>query len=795
MPHLRRVGSRLAWARAVAACTALALAPTTFAAGMGGAFAPVQPSDERLVFVVPVLASAGDTDLCFLSALAAAATGATPPLVLAVDAKAPWRPEVLDFLRRAQPAHLLQLGTLPPPPAPWDGRIEATTATDATTIACELAGRCFPAPKTVVLCCFAERGAALSAAVLAARLRVPLLPCKHDGIEDAVRARIVGLGVAAVLTVGAEVPTRLEGLRVERLTDAVAVAGRLAREGLPVEYVAAVQAEDDRASHAAQLSLAGALLAVGRLGAVAITPGDVHWKERSASAKLDKAPDGAAMSTAGWYGGKVRDGRSARAFVTGIDPSDQQAFVQLDRNGDGDFGDAGEAPLRTGAIVELGGRRHAIDLDVDERARGQALWLTTPTAPDIVASIQRVRTAARSAPDTLCLVGWPDALPMAIVGDARPIDSDLVSDVPLAQTDADPFVDLAVARFVAEDLPSATLLACRGFAQPSFRDRSYAHRFATAEWGSGGYDPLLTAAGMELAGHHAGDDFLAAGSPLTGVGLLEHGSHAMWTAMGKTYAWDSNVLLAPCLVDSSGCSTTALDMDKEHRSAPLRMLRNGALAFVGNRRRGTAQQELFRTEFLNAILAGQTLGQANRTALNRVLVALLDGDGQDTGLMRYQLHAATVFGDPAVRFDLVPGALQGGARLEARDLRATVSAPATWFRSEYTPVADWKCPIGKLSTWRAFGVGADSTWYGPRSRNQDRLVFTAEFRTKRRVERVEAIGDPGGALGFGGRSFVDEHEDGTRSIYWRVRLVDFDMETGEIKAQRASAEFRLRGVK
>lgn len=791
MQRPRRFGSRRTWALAIGACALLPLAPAAVAGGPTVAAAPVQPGGARPVFLVPISERAADTDLCFSSALAAAAGGDGAPLVLAVDAKAPWRPELLDFLRRAEPAHLLQLGTLPAPPAPWDARLESTRATDPTGIACELAGRFFPAARTAVLCCFADRGAALCAAVLAARLRAPILPCAPDGLEDAVRARLAGLGIRAVLTVGAGAPTRLEGVHVERLEDAVAVAARLAREGLPIEYVAAVQAEDDRASHARQLSLAGALLAVGRRGVVALAPGDVRWKERAASTRLGKAPGGAATSTAGWYGGAVTDGASTRAFVTGIDPSDQQAFVQLDRNGDGDFGDAGEMPLRTGGVVELGGRRHAIDLDVDERTRGQALWLTTPTAEDLVAPIQRVRKASRGAPDTLCLVGWPDTLPMAIVGDARPIDADLVSDVPLAQTDADPFVDLAVARFVAEDLPSATLLACRGFAQPTFRDRAYAHRFATAEWGSGGYDPVLTAAGLVRAGHHDGADFVAAGSPLTGAGLIQHGSHAMWTELGRTSAWDSTVLLAPCLVMSSGCSTAALDMDAQHRSAPLRMLRNGALAFVGNRRRGAAQQELFHTECLNAILAGQTLGQANRTALNRVLVAILDGGGQDTALMRYQLHAATVLGDPAVRFDLAPGPLPVGARIEARGLRATVSAPETWFRSEYVPLAEWKCPVGRLSTWRAFGMGADSAWYGPRNRNQDRLVFTAEVRTKRRVDRVEAIDDPGGALGFGGRSFVDEHEDGTRSVYWRVRLVDFDMESCEIEARRARAEFRL----
>jgi hypothetical protein len=778
MRRFRRADLLRAWV------AALALGSLSFNAA-------AQENEARTVILVPVAASPADTDLGFLSALAAAATGEGLPLVLAVDAQAPWRPELLDFLRRAEPGRLFQLGALPPPPAPWDAKIEATSATNPTAIACELAGRFFTTPKTAVLCNFTDRASALAAGVLAARLRAPLLPCHRDGIDAAVRRQLVELGVGSVLIVGADAPNKLEGLRVERLKDALAVTSKLASEGLPIEYVAAVQAEDDRASHAAQLSLAGALLAVGRRGTIAIAPGGVRWKERLASEEVKTAPKGAASSPTGWRRGAVADGKSMRDFVIGVDPADQRAFVQFDRNGDGDFGDRGEEPLRTGAEIVLGGRRHALDLDVDEKARGQGLWLSAPTAQEVTSSLQRVRAASRGAPDLLCLVGWPDALPMAIVGSAQPIDADLVSDLALAQTDADPFVDLAFARFVAEDLPSATLLACRGFAEPSFRDRSYARRFATAEWGSGGYDPLLIAAGMEWAGHHEGAEFVAAESPLTRAALIQHGAHSMWTEIGKTYAWDSNVLLAPCLVDSSGCSTAALDMDAEHRSAPLRMLRNGALAFVGNRRRGTAQQELFRTEFLNAVLAGQGLGQANRTALNRVLVALLDGEGQNLDVVRYQLHSATVFGDPALRFDFASGALPPGARVETRGPRVIVTAPETWFRSEYAPLAEWKCVVDKLSAWRALGVGVDSTWLGPRNRNHESLVFTAELRTQRRVEQVKALDDPGGALAFSGKSFVDEHEDGARSIYWRVRLVDVDPESGAINSQRASAEFRL----
>jgi hypothetical protein len=274
--------------------------------------------------------------------------------------------------------------------------------------------------------------------------------------------------------------------------------------------------------------------------------------------------------------------------VTGIDPSDQQAFVQARSQRRRRLRRRRRDAVAHGAVVERRPPPRAIDLDVDERTRGQALWLTTPTAEDLVAPIQRVRKASRSAPDTLCLVGWPDTLPMAIVGDARPIDADLVSDVPLAQTDADPFVDLAAARFVAEDLPSATLLACRGFAQPSFRDRAYAHRFATAEWAAAGTTRCRRPR-VWCGGPPRRADFVAAGSLLTGAGLIQHGSHAMWTELGRTCAWTRPSCSPRALVMSSGAA--------RRRSTWMRSTvrrRCGccatALAFVGNRRRGAASR-------------------------------------------------------------------------------------------------------------------------------------------------------------------------------------------------------------
>ena len=380
---------------------------------------------------------------------------------------------------------------------------------------------------------------------------------------------------------------------------------------------------------------------------------------------------------------------------------------------------------------------------------------------------------------------------MAVLGDGLGIDADLVSDLPHGQLDDDPFVELATARFVAEDLASATLLACRSLAYHDFAERRWAGRFATAEWEKIG-KATMEAAGLQFAGHHDGAACIEQSSPLADVGFVLHSSHAAWTEMGKTSRWDTNVLLAPCLVESSGCSTAALDMDAQHRSTPARLLRNGAVAFVGNNRRGTAQQELFRSEFWNGVLAGLTVGQANRAALNRMLVAGLDRGQTTQGIYRYQLACATVFGDPALDLKRTFRNRAAAARVELRGQRATVYAPREYWRSQYPPVPEWGCTASTLTTWRGPGIGAESSWYGPDKRDQHELWFTAEVRTKLRVVGLEAVEKPKAPLGWAGRFFVDEHADGSRSVFWRVRLVDFDMRKGKLTQQADSLSYRLR---
>lgn len=653
---------------------------------------------RREVLLVPMPTEAAWQDFAFLAAVpAAAAASGGAPVVLALAADGALPPETKDFLRRYRPASLTWVGA-GPDAASVDGVASARLAADsAEAAACALATRFLTrCPKVVVARADDYRGA-LVAAVLAARLRAPLLFAGPDGLAPPTRAAIERLGTATLLLVGdSDAPkaakVAIDGVAVERLRQPDDVARWLQRHALPVDYLCATAPADRTTGHVRKLSLAAAVLAAGRGGA--LVP------------------------------------------IGGMD-----------------------APPATPAAVQL--------------------------------ALAACRTALGITPEYLCLAGTPEALPMAAVPCGQGVDTDPPSDLAVGNVDQDPFVELAFARFVAEDGPAGTLLAARGLVYRDLIAPTFAGRLAIAEWERHA-PPLFDNVGFGPPVLHEGKQPIDADSPLTSVAALVHGSHASWLQLGKTCAHDSRVLLAPCLVESSGCSAAALDQDPEHRSVALRLLRNGAIGFVGNVRRGVAQGEMYRSEFWNAVLAGQSLGRAHRHALNRALVSVLANGENERGLRRYQLHNAACYGDPAVVLHLPTAPKVPAAHADLNQRSVTVRAPGAWWRTEQVVVEDWKYTESpKLYGWRGAGVGVECSWDGEHRRNRDELVFTAEVRTRRRVNGLVAVKAPAAPLGWDGKWFVDDHADGSRSIYFRVRMIDCDVANGAVRRQVDELRFRL----
>jgi len=724
--------------------------------------------EERVLFLVPLADQASWQDDAFLAAIPAACSmGNGEPMVLAVPTEAPWSPEVLDFLTRYAADQVFWIGpepsSMPSSNVPALQLIKATNALDAAVMVAQLAwseseGVVFYDPK--------EEGTGLIASALAARLNQPLFPCKKGMVDRSVSKACKDLGVQNGIYVGQSKTPKLENVAIKRLKDAVAVTEWMVKQKMPVEYLALVNPSLQGEKRNQTLALSATLLAAGRNGVVAPLPLETQWKRRF-DAEDSK--------------GVLQIGKSKTPFELGKDVETGKWWVRIGK---------AKEKLHTGDVIKLAKTEWTVDIDADENARGQALWLTSPTTLEIQNELQRYIRAAKQQPQYLCLVGWPDALPMAIIADGQGIDADLVSDLPYAQTDDDPFLEFSHARFLATDLTASTLLACRGFARDDFPDRSWERSFATAEWEATSRESM-EASGLKFVGHHMGDAPIQDSSPLTEVAAIVHGSHAMWTVMGQTYSWDTSTLIAPAVVESAGCSTASLDQDPQRKSVAAQLLRNGAVAFIGNTRRGIAEQDLFRSEMWNALLGGATLGESQRKALNRTLVAVLDKGQSASGPYFYQLNNHMVMGDPALQLHLQRPDQNSAAHTLVKGKKVTLVAPQTWQRFQYVPLAEWGCTIPQLYSWRGAGVGVENTWYGPEKRNQETYFYTAEVHTKSKVSTVKPVGKIAVSLGWTGACYVDDHADGSRSLFWRVRFFDGDMTTGEVRRQVPQLDFQL----
>lgn len=656
------------------------------------AAAPSQ-AHRRSVLIVPMPSAAAWEDLVFLAALPAASV--SDAALLSVEAGAPLAPETLDFLARSAAQRLLWIGSGTEEAPSGKFVNERVAASSAEAAACALAERFFPKCASAVLCAEADFAMALEAAVLAARLRAPLLFSGATEVSETTRATLAKLGVKRLVLVGSvsEAKQELGAREVVRLSSSLDVVRWMEQHDLAVEYVAVAAPGDRGAGQVRKLSLAAAVLAAGRKGAVL-----------PVTASGGAAPDVATV-------------RAALANFCG----------------------------KLGPKLEY-----------------------------------------------LCLAAFPDVLPMVAAPLGQGIDDDPVSDLEYANTDADPFVELAFGRFVAESTHAGTLLAARSLAYESLLAPESARAVGMAEWEQV-CGPAFQNVGFAEPVHHASDKPLASDSPLTRVAALVHNAHSSWMQLGSTYMHDSTVLVAPCVVETGGCSPASLDQDPEHRSVALRLLRNGAVAFVGDVRRTVAQHELYRSEFWNAVLAGESLGSAHRFALNRMTVSALSRDELAGGMHQYQLHNVVLYGDPALRLKLPGKARKSAALAELRGSEIVVSGPEQWTRVEQHIPTDWKYVASpKLYGYRAPGVGVECSWDGEHGRNAEELVFTAEVRTKRAVTGLEAIDPPAAPLGWDGRHFVDEHADGSRSVFFRVRMLDHVPERGQIRAQLDKLKLHLK---
>ena len=794
-PHWR-------WRVSVAVAAAVCL-PLVLVAAAGA------KEDGRAVVLVRVPAEPCWQDMAFLAGVGAMTKACDGrAAVVAIDASGQVSREVQDYLRRYKPRRVYVLGAggqkLTGLAAGWQN----VAANSADAAACALARTFWEACATVVLCGEDEYAAGLVAAALAGRLRAPLLFVGKTGLSAAARAEVKRLGAKRAVLVGAGVGAKAKDIAVTMLADAKAVLAWMRKRGMAVKYLAAVNPRDRSGTVIKKLSLAAAMLAAAREGMVAPLEYDVRWKVGfSGKTWRGEIPKGVAKGKQPPKKGTIRvEGREYEFFVTG-DGKDRRCRLYVDLNGDGDFGDEGEGGIAPGGTVLLSRKRHGVTLGRKGGVGKADVWLTWPTAQKVRDDLGVYYAAMGGAPEYLCIVGCPDAIPQAIVPHSPGGTKDMPSDLPYANADKDPFAEIAVARVIAENVSFATLYASRVITYPLLVDAGWQYNIGQARW-ENTYWPLFENVGFKRQFRHDAGDLKwlvkPAGkvkgkrarefdrdSPFTRVAGFTHMAHSYWKDLGQTYTWDSTVLLAPTLVESGGCLTCALDRDAGFRSVIARLFRNGAVGFVGNARPGTANQEQQRMEFWNAVLAGETIGRAHRRAQNSMMLTVLDTNQLTQGGNRYTLHIRTLFGDPAFAMHVPSRPRSAPARVTVQGNVVSVHGPAAWWPVKMRVPEDWKKWKDK-PLYVCRGAGTYPVRYWCREQyDREEPYCNAEIRTSKRVQGIRQIQSPPKPLGWGGKYWTDEHADGTRSVRWRVRMLDFDQIQGKIVSKIDRIDYRV----
>ena len=773
---------------------------------------------ERTVLLVNVPAEPGWQDMAFLAAVPAATVANNgKPAVIALGTDGVTR-EIEDYLQRYKPQAVYVVGPRPAKaPAAWI----SLTAKSADSAACALAQTFWKSSARVVVCRDDDYASALVASALAGRLRAPLLPAGKDGLSNAELKMIERLGAKKAVVVDptakAAASLRRQGLAVTELADAGAVLAWLGKGGLAPTYLAAVNPRDRSHTVIKKLSLAAPLLAAARDGMVVPLAYDVRWKVGFVGKDVPKAKDATKKrakkqpkSTLQQRIGRIAlDGQDV-AFIVTSEARGRRCQLKVDLNSNGSYDDAGEGPFAANSTLTLGKKRYIVSIGGKNGPGKCDFWLTWPPAEVVKRDLQAYYGAAGRHPEHLCLVGFPDAIPQALVARGS---GDMTTDLPYGNVDADLFAEIAVARLIAEDASLATLYASRVITYDQLLDPSWQRNVGEARW-ENTYTKLFENVGFRKSFRHDRSDLkwlvkpvkgadgakgtkgkraneFGQDSPLTRTAAMTHMAHSWWKDLGQTFSWDSTALLAPVVVESGGCLTAVLDRQTDCRSVIARLFRNGAVSFVGNSRPGIACQEQLRLEFWNGVLAGKTIGQAHRMALNSTVVTMLETGRLTGGPDHYQLHIRTLFGDPAFTMHVPSAPKSAPAKVTVAGDVVSVHAPAAWWPVKIRVPEDWKKWADKdLYVCRGAGTYAKRRWCGQQY-DLEITCFNAEIRTKRRIKGITQVQTPPKGLGWKGKYHLDEHADGSRTYRWQVQLIDFDQIKGKITARIDRIDYRI----
>ncbi|MBN1818605.1 MAG: hypothetical protein JW828_14675 [Sedimentisphaerales bacterium] len=486
-----------------------------------------------------------------------------------------------------------------------------------------------------------------------------------------------------------------------------------------------------------------------------------------------------------WLGSLSVSGESYDFAVTclGVGSTFFGAYdsVFVDRDQDGSYDGPGEGPFISGDNVELAGRRYAVTIGFEGTRTPGDIKLTYPCAEEISEHLKLYYEAVGSIPQYLCIVGDIDAIPPGLVA-AHPYSDveDIPTDLPLASADADVFAETCTGRIIGNNYHYVTLLAARSVVYEDLIDASWSQRMLSiaGEDGQVGVVKYITNS-LENVGFDAPLEVFHYGKyeddQMVDRSVIVHFNHAGETSWvgGPNKLFPA--LLALCVAQSGGCLSANLDLNQyTTNTIARRFLRRGAVAYIGNSRQASNPIVQYISQFWSGMTDGMTLGQAHRRAQNAKLCRHMEDESFGSGYNYIAAYEATLYGDPALKIYIPASPTVRPAHSEFGPSSLIVHGPEQW-RDDLLPT--------DFHAYTGYGVSQDNFMWNPR--------YFAEYRTLLAVKSLDQVTDTSEPLGWNGSWFIDEHQDGTRSVYWLTQLLDYDMNTGSITDSLDRIEYAI----
>jgi hypothetical protein len=397
------------------------------------------------------------------------------------------------------------------------------------------------------------------------------------------------------------------------------------------------------------------------------------------------------------------------------------------------------------------------------------------SAAEISTNLRDLYQSVGYYPEFLALVGSAGAIPLETITDPAWTSDKIVSDIIYSEADDDLFPDIAIGRIVTNNVLEGTLFVSRTSTYDLLFDGKWEKSFTeVGSWSKEMIAPMLRNYGFNDSVKWVNKNI--SDYPEIESSIIVHYGHSNEVFMGHAFGINSTNVLAPGLVISKGCQVAGIDVQANHSSIVKHLFKLGSVGFVGGPRTVTAAGGQIDLAFVNKILDGEPMGKAFQHGIKSITLTLMN---KKNGLIERERSNIMLLGDPALTINVPDDPDITPADLTINDNIVEITIPGPWvFPLDSLVTTEWKYN-GVLNLATIPGVEVTTYWGNGGYNHQDHY-FMAGFETTGNVSSVTQNETFSAPLGMTGSFYEDFHQDGSKTILWHVRVLDFNQTTSVI---------------